>query len=92
VCDQPGIGILDGSTCCKGKGGVSGGFVEFFPHWFEWHTVKCIRLVCEKLTIFPYGQYIIGNVFSLASDDITTSLVGTNIALHNNDLPGEGEI
>jgi len=22
----------------------------------------CIRLVCEKLTIFPYGQDIVGNV------------------------------
>ena len=27
---------------------------------------KCIRLVCEKLTVFPYGQDIIGNVVSLA--------------------------
>ena len=23
---------------------------------------KCIRLVCEKLTVFPYGQYISGIV------------------------------
>ena len=22
---------------------------------------KCIQLVCEKLTIFPYGQDIVGN-------------------------------
>ena len=27
---------------------------------------KCIRLVCEKLTIFLYGQDIAGNVVSLA--------------------------
>jgi len=27
---------------------------------------KCIRLVCEKLRIFPYGQCIIGNVVLLA--------------------------
>jgi len=27
---------------------------------------KCIRLVCEKLTIFPYGQDIVGNVVLLA--------------------------
>ena len=27
---------------------------------------KCIRLVREKLRIFPYGQYIVGNVVSLA--------------------------
>jgi len=33
-----------------------------------WRTVKqkCIRLVCEKLAVFPYGQDIIGNVYSLA--------------------------
>ena len=38
------------------------------PRVFEWHIVKqrCIRLVCEKLTIFPYGQHMGGNVFSLA--------------------------
>jgi len=27
---------------------------------------KCIRLVREKLTIFPYGQYIVGIYVSLA--------------------------
>ena len=27
---------------------------------------KCIRLVCEKLTIFPYGRDIVGNVVLLA--------------------------
>jgi len=27
---------------------------------------KCIRLVCEKLTIFPKGQDIVGNVVLLA--------------------------
>jgi len=27
---------------------------------------KCIRLVCEKLAIFPYGQDIVGNVVLLA--------------------------
>jgi len=29
-------------------------------------TEKCIRLVCEKLTLFPYGQDIVGNVVLLA--------------------------
>ena len=24
---------------------------------------KCIRLVCEKLTVFPYEQDIVGNIF-----------------------------
>jgi len=28
-------------------------------------TEKCIRLVREKLRIFPYGQYIVGNVVLL---------------------------
>jgi len=27
---------------------------------------KCIRLVHEKLRIFPYGQYVVGNVVLLA--------------------------
>ena len=29
-------------------------------------TEKCIRLACEKLTIFLYGQDIVGNVDLLA--------------------------
>jgi len=39
-----------------GEGKVSGSL----SHWFEWHIVKqkCIGLVCEKLTIFLYGQCI----------------------------------
>ena len=31
---------------------------------------KCIRLVREKLTLFPYRQDIDGNVVLLAYDDI----------------------
>jgi len=27
---------------------------------------KCIRLVCEKLRIFPYGRYVVGKVVILA--------------------------
>jgi len=27
---------------------------------------KCIRIVCEKLTLFPYGQDIVGNIILLA--------------------------
>jgi len=27
---------------------------------------KCIRLLCEKLSLFPYGQDIVGNIFLLA--------------------------
>jgi len=38
-------------------------------HWFEWaEAEKCIRLVREKLRIFPYGQYIVENVVLLADD------------------------
>ena len=29
-------------------------------------TLKCIRLVCEKLTIFPHGQDIVENIVLLA--------------------------
>jgi len=35
-----------------------------------WNAEKCIRLMHEKLIIFPYGQYIVRNVVLLASDDI----------------------
>jgi len=55
-----GMGVLDGVDVLQGEGGgESEGFGSFLPHWFEWHIVKqkCIRLVCGKLTIFPYGQW-----------------------------------
>jgi len=54
-----GVDVLQGEA-------VSGSFAEFFPHSL-WCIVKqkCIILVCKKLTIFLYGQDIIGNVFSL---------------------------
>ena len=40
-------------------------------HWFEWAEwrivhEKCIWLVREKLTLFLYGQDIVGNVVLLA--------------------------
>jgi len=54
------IGVLD-----KGRFqefvapiGLNGIFVE----------EKCIQLVREKLTIFPYGQYIVGNFCLLTSE------------------------
>jgi len=56
----PGIDVIDGIMAVhvpQGEGAVSGIF---------WHGLngqndvlfaeKCIRLVCEKLTIFPYRQ------------------------------------
>ena len=33
---------------------------------------KCIRLVCEKLTTYPYGQDIAGNIVFWLPDDIVT--------------------
>ena len=60
-----------GFTCLKGKGlfwgiigicdpiGLNGQNDVLFAQ-------KCIRLVREKLIIFPYGQYIIGIYVSLA--------------------------
>jgi len=59
---------LMGVHMTRGEGEVLKGFGELSRHWFEWRIFKqkCICLVCEKLTIFPYGQYVVGNVFSLA--------------------------
>jgi len=52
------------SMCLKGRGGFG------ICHPIGLNDVfveqKCIRLMLEKLTIFPYGQYIIGNVCLLA--------------------------
>jgi len=33
---------------------------------------KCIRLMCEKLTTFPYGQDIVGNIVFGLLDNIVT--------------------
>jgi len=58
------MGVLDGVHVPQGKGIF---FVGVSPHWFEFRFLsvflkqKCIRLVREKLTVFPYGQYIIQN-------------------------------
>jgi len=53
------------STCLKGKGLFLAWFLAFFgisacigfnrPNDAE----KCIRLVCEKLTVFPYARYTV---------------------------------
>ena len=67
-----GINVLDGVHMPEGKG--------LFLGFFFWHlrphslngqnevlfAEKCIRLVCEKLTIFLYRQDIVGNVILLA--------------------------
>jgi len=60
-----GMGVLDGVHTPQGESEVSGGR---FALWFEWciFKQKCIRLIRGKLTIFPYGQYIVGNICLLA--------------------------
>ena len=56
----PGIGVLDGVDVLQGEGGEGGVWEvsQSFSHWFQWHIVKqkCIKLVCEKLTIFLYDR------------------------------------
>jgi len=63
------IGILDGVHMPQGKGRFS----VFSPQlvWRAFLSVffkqKCIWLVCEKWTIFPYTQYINGIVILLCT-------------------------
>jgi len=60
----PGIHVLDGSPRASwGRGCFLHSirhFSKFQIHWFEWRHGVLIddRLVCEKLTIFPYADYI----------------------------------
>ena len=70
----PGIAVLDGglhAALLQGKGGF-GRFTGVSPHLFEWRIVKqkYSRLVCKKLIVFPYGQYIVGMSFHWFSVDI----------------------
>jgi len=57
--------VLDGGPCATGG---SGGFGHFSPNWFEWHIFKTELYSTHawKFTIFPYGQYIVANICSLA--------------------------
>ena len=60
-----------GSMCLKGKGLFWGFFSICIPVALNgWNDIlfaeKCIRLVCEKFTVFPYGQYIVGIYVALA--------------------------
>ena len=55
----------------SGEGAVSGIFRHLRPIPLNGQNdvlfaEKCIRIVCEKLTIFPYGQDIVGKVVLLA--------------------------
>ena len=63
----PSIDVLGGRPCAS-RGRVDLGVVcpigpMVSKAYFE---EKCIRRVREKLRLFLYEQYIIGNVFSLA--------------------------
>ena len=65
----PGIHVLDGGPhASTGSGCFWHGFrylAKIWLHWFQWrHRVLIMvlidfRLVCEKLTIFPYAEYIV---------------------------------
>ena len=61
----PGIHVLDGSPrASRERGCFWHGFWHFSafsPYSFQWGNDVLIddRLVCEKLTIFPYADYIV---------------------------------
>ena len=68
-------------------------------HSHEWaddvlFAENCIRLVCEKLTIFPYGQDIVGNVVYWLSGDIVRFKIGvrfrTNVRKCNSYITQNG--
>ena len=68
----PGIHKLDGSPrASRGRGCFWHGFWHFsafLPHYFQWRNDVLIadRLVCEKLTIFPYADCIVEFCVKLA--------------------------
>jgi len=60
--------VEDGYISCGSTSPIwKGRYLGFFALWYEWRF-ECIfySTGVEKLTIFPYGQYIFGNVCSLA--------------------------
>jgi len=68
----PGIDVLDGVHVPQGVGAVSGivsgicAPIRLNGRNDVLYIEKCIRLVCEKLTVFLYGQYIVGIYVSYA--------------------------
>ena len=68
--------VLDGVHVPQGEGAVSGIF-GFAPHSFVRREVYLN--VCEKLTVFPYGQDIVGNVVFWLSDDIVRFKIDVGI-------------
>jgi len=70
-----GVDVLDWVHVPQAEGAVYGMVSGIFQHlrpirFNGWNDIlfseKCIGLVCEKLTIFRYGQYIVGMYVSLA--------------------------
>jgi len=66
-----GMGVLDGVHVTQGEGAVLGFFgicacIGLKGQNDVFIAQKCIRLVLEKLTVFPYGQGIVGIYVSLA--------------------------
>ena len=61
----PGIRVLDGIHVRQGEGAVSGmvsgifGICACIGFNRRDDAEKCIRLVCEKLAVFPYARYIV---------------------------------
>ena len=68
----PGIHVLDGSPrASRGRGCFWHDFWHFSafsPYFFQWGNDILIndRVVCEKLTIFPYADYIVEFCVELA--------------------------
>jgi len=48
-----------GSTCCKGKGRFQGFFISISLNGIFFNR-NVYDLCVKKLTLFPYGQYIVG--------------------------------
>ena len=64
----PGIDVLGGGPYASSESGGFWGCLPPLTQWFQRPIFedKCIRCVCEKLSLFPYVQYIVENFFSLA--------------------------
>jgi len=65
----PGIHVLDGSPRASREGAVSGmvsGIFRHLRHILFNGRNDDDRLVCEKLTIFPYAEYILEICVELA--------------------------
>jgi len=64
----PGIHALDGSPRASRGRGCFWHFPEFVPYSFQWGNDVLMddRLMCEKLTPFPYADYTIEFCVELA--------------------------